>query len=114
MDQALTVVECLRPDGSNPYRAWFKSLPEPAAVKVDTAVYRLRAGNTSRVKWIGGIGEYRIDWGPGLRIYLARDGERLIVLLGGSTKQRQQAAIDRAKAIWAEYKLAKAATQGRR
>jgi putative addiction module killer protein len=56
------------------------------------------------VKWSAGIGEYVIDWGPGYRIYLAKDGESLIVLFGGGTKRRQQADIDRAKALYAEYK----------
>lgn len=60
------------------------------------------------MKWIGGIGEYRIDWGPGFRIYLAKDGEALIVLFGGGTKQRQQADIERAKILWAEYRVRKA------
>jgi putative addiction module killer protein len=55
------------------------------------------------------IGEYRIDWGPGYRIYLARDGDALIILLAGGTKQRQQGDIDRARAVWAEYKARKAA-----
>ena len=66
-------------------------------------------GNTSGIKWIGPIGEYRIDWGPGYRIYLGKDGEDLMILLGGGTKQRQQADIDRAKALWAEHKARKAA-----
>ena len=70
---------------------------------------RLATGNTSNVKWFGGIGEYRIDWGPGYRIYLARDGESLIVLFGGGTKRAQQRDIDRAKALFAEYKARKKA-----
>ncbi len=70
---------------------------------------RLELGNVSRVKWIGTISEYRIDWGPGYRIYLAKDGDRLIILLGGGTKQRQQTDIERAKAMWTEYKTRKAA-----
>lgn len=74
-----------------------------------TAVLRLELSNTSRVRWVGTIGEYRIDWGPGYRIYLAKDGDALIILLGGGTKQRQQADIERAKAMWAEYKSRKAA-----
>jgi putative addiction module killer protein len=41
------------------------------------------------VKWFDGIGEYRIDWGPGYRIYLAQDGADLIILYGGGTKKRQ-------------------------
>src|SRR5204863_5561674 len=99
----------VREDGSNPYRAWFDRLNSQAAAKVATAVTRLEIGHTSRVKWIGTIGEYRIDWGPGYRIYLAKDGEALIILLGGGTKQRQQTDIERAKRLWAEYKARKAA-----
>ena len=66
---ALTVVEYVREDGSNPYRTWFRALPAQAAAKVATATLRLEMGNTSNVKWLGALGEYRIDWGPGYRIY---------------------------------------------
>jgi putative addiction module killer protein len=111
MADELTVVEYVREDGSNPYRAWFYDLHVQAAAKVATATLRLELGNLSRVKWIGTIGEYRIDWGPGYRIYLAKDGDRLIILLGGGTKQRQQTDIDRAKALWSEYKMRKAAAR---
>jgi putative addiction module killer protein len=76
----LTVVEYVREDGSNPYRSWFDGLDPQAAAKVTTAILRLEMGNTSRVKWIGAIGEYRIDWGLGYRVYLARDGNALIIL----------------------------------
>lgn len=102
-----TVVEYVRADGSSPYRAWFDRLHVQAAAKVAAAVTRLELGNTSRVKGTGTIAEYRIDWGPGYRIYFGRDGDRLIVLLGGGTKQRQQADIERAKMLWAEYKARK-------
>ena len=70
-------------------------------------------GNTSRVKRIGTLSEYRIDWGPGFRIYLARDGKTLIVLFGGGTKRRQQADIP-AEVLFAEYKARKAATRRRK
>jgi putative addiction module killer protein len=72
-------------------------------------VVRFELGNMSRVKWIGAIGECRVDWGPGYRVYLAKNGDALIILLGGGTKQRQQADIARAAAMWAEYKARKAA-----
>ena len=108
MSNGLTVVEYVREDGSIPYRAWFDSLPAQAAAKIATAVVRLGLGNVSRVKWIGTIGEYRIDWGPGYRIYLGKDGSALVVLLGGGTKRRQQADIERAKAMWDEYRARKA------
>jgi len=64
----------------------------------------METGNTSNVKWLSGIGEYRIDWGPGYRIYLLKDGDELIVLLGGGTKRRQQKDIDKAKAMANEYR----------
>lgn len=106
---AVRVVEFEREDGASPFGRWFNDLPAPAAAKVATAIYRMESGHTSAIKWFSGIGEYRIDWGPGYRIYLAKDGEKLIVLFGGGTKTRQGADIDRALKLLDEYKLRKAA-----
>jgi len=103
----IRVEEYLGADGTNPYKAWFDSLDVQAAAKVVTAKLRLELGNTSSVKWFDGIGEYVIDWGPGYRIYLARDGETLIILFGGGTKRGQQRDIDRAKSLHGEYKSRK-------
>jgi len=105
----LRVEEYIRPDGSSPYGAWFASLDPQAAAKVAVAKVRLAMGNTSNVKWFEGMGECRIDWGPGYRLYLARDGADLIVLFGGGTKRRQQADIEQAKRLHAEYKARKTA-----
>jgi putative addiction module killer protein len=104
----IRVEEYIRPDGSSPYADWFNSLEAQAAAKVVTAKLRMELGNTSNVKWFAGIGECVIDWGPGYRIYLAKDGDARIVLFGGGTKRRQQADIERAKAFHAEYKARKA------
>ena len=104
-------MEYLGEDGSNPYKKWFDALDVQAAVKVSTAKLRLELGNTSNIKWFEGIGEYRIDWGPGYRIYLAKDGEALIVLFGGGTKKSQGRDIERAKALAGEYKARKRATE---
>lgn len=111
---SLTVVEYTRADGLNPFKTWFNELPPQAAAKVAAARARLELGNTSSIKWIGAIADYRIDWGPGFRIYLAKDGFDLIVLLGGGTKQRQQADINRANVLWLEYKTRKAAQKSKR
>jgi putative addiction module killer protein len=108
---SIRVVEYIRADSSNPYQRWFESLDRQAAAKVAMARARLELGNTSSVKWFGGIGEYRIDSGPGYRIYLAKDGEKLIVLFGGGTKQRQQADIEQARALHDEYKARKNAVK---
>ena len=81
---------------------------EENAAKVTTAVVRLEGGNRSGLKPVGkGVSEWRIDWDPGIRIYLAFDGAKLIILLGGGTKSRQQADIARALQRWADYKQRK-------
>ena len=59
------------------------------------------------MKWFGGLGELRIDWGPGYRVYLARDGAALVLLFSGGTKKRQQADIETALVLHAEYKARK-------
>lgn len=111
------VVEYVREDGSIPYRRWFDDLSAEAAARVATARARLENGNTSSVKWFGSVGEYRIRWGPGYRIYVGKDGDALLILLGGGTKKRQHLDIERAKGLWAEYKVRKAIvrrTRGRK
>lgn len=100
----MKVQEYIREDGSNPYQKWFDSLDFQAAAKVTVAKARLELGNTSNIKWFEGIGEYRINWVPGYRIYLAREGKELIILFGGGTKKKQQADIDQAKGLYQEYK----------
>jgi putative addiction module killer protein len=101
------VEEYVRADGSIPYKVWFDRLDAFAAAKVTTAKLRMEMGNTSSIKWFDGLGEYVIDWGPGYRIYLAKDSDALIVLFGGGTKRGQQRDIDQAKALLAEYKARK-------
>ncbi len=51
--------------------------------------------------------EYRIEFGPGYRVYFGKDGDTLIILLGGGTKKRQQKDIETAQDLWREYKQRK-------
>ena len=101
------VVELLLEDGSSPYADWFATLDPVAAAKVTVAKMRIAQGNFSNVEWFRGIGEYKIDRGPGYRVYLARDGKTIIVLLGGGTKKRQQKDINRAVKLLESYKRRK-------
>lgn len=103
----IKVEEYICEDGSNPYKTWFDELDSQTAAKIVTAKLRLELGNTSSVKWFDGIGEYVIDWGPGYRVYLAKDGDMLIILFGGGTKRGQQKDIDKAKTLHQEYKVRK-------
>ena len=96
--------EYIREDGSIPFKKWFDNLNYQAAAKVSVALARIEQGNTSNIKWFSGLGECVIDWGSGYRIYLLREGDDLIVLLGGGTKRRQQKDIEKARELLREYK----------
>lgn len=104
----IRILEYLDPDGRSPHGAWFEGLTAPAAAKVAAALYQVAAGNLSKVKGVGsGVYERKIDVGPGYRIYFGKDGESVVILLGGSTKQRQQHAIEAAKERWIDYRCRK-------
>ena len=104
----MLLVEYETEDGRSPFQKWFDALDSIAAAKVYVALTRLEAGNTSNLKSVGeGVLEQRIDFGPGYRVYLGRDGDRLIILLAGGTKQRQQRDIADAIARWRDYKTRK-------
>jgi len=84
-------------------------LDAQAAAKVATALYRIEQGNLSNVKAVGkGVSEYKLDVGPGYRIYFGQEGEKIIILLGGGSKKTQVKDIRIAQALWAEYKAEKA------
>lgn len=96
-------------DGRSPFERWFSGLEAAAAARVAVGMTRLGQGNVSNVKSVGeGVQEYRIDWGPGYRVYFGRDGMALVILLTGGTKQRQDRDIAAAKKMWADYKRRKA------
>jgi len=106
----IRVAEYLDPSGRSSFRRWFDDLDATAAAKVSTALYRLGQGNFSNVKGVGsGVFEYRIDFGPGYRIYFGKDGATFVILLGGGTKKRQASAIAAAAGAWADYKRRKPA-----
>jgi len=94
--------------GRSPYRDWLVKLDTATVARVITAVLRMEGGNFSAAKAVGaGISELRLDFGPGYRVYFGKDGERLVILLAGGSKKRQQADIEAAQALWAEYKRRK-------
>jgi putative addiction module killer protein len=98
----------LYPDGQSPFEKWFAGLDAPARVKVAAAIIRLEQGNLSNVKGVGeGVLEYRINFGPGYRVYFGRDGDVLVILLTGGTKKRQQRDIALAAELWADYRSRK-------
>jgi len=60
------------------------NLDPEARRKVTTALYRIGLGNFSNVKGVSaGVFECRINFGPGYRVYFGKDGEQVVILLGG-------------------------------
>jgi putative addiction module killer protein len=95
-------------DGRQPFAEWFADLEPVTRAKIARAVARMEQGNLSNVKPVGGgVLEYRIDFGPGYRVYFGRDGETLVILLTGGSKKRQQRDIEAAGACWQDYKRRK-------
>jgi putative addiction module killer protein len=75
---------------------------------VTTALYRVGLGNFSSVQGVGfGVFECKINFGPGYRVYFGKDGEQMVILLGGGAKQRQQIDISLALDRWEDYKQRK-------
>jgi putative addiction module killer protein len=95
-------------NGNKRFANWLEGLDAAAAAKVTITLTRMEQGNFSNAKGVGaGVYECRIDFGPGYRIYFGKDGDRLVILIGGGTKKRQQKDIAAAQECWAAYKRRK-------
>ena len=93
------------PEGRIPFRRWFDDLDAEAAARVERALSRFTNGNDSHVRSVGGgVFEVKVDFGPGYRIYFGRQGDAIVILLGGGSKKRQARDIVDAHARWTEYR----------
>jgi putative addiction module killer protein len=95
-----------REDGSVPLRDWLNGLRDvPARAQIEIRLRRLSIGNFGDCKPVGeGVLELRINMGAGYRLYCARHGQMLVILLCGADKRTQDADIQRAKDYWADWK----------
>ena len=104
----IDIREYLNRDGRSLFAEWLNRLNSEAARRVVTSLYRVGLGNFSNVKGVGGgVFECRIDFGPGYRVYFGKQGETIVILLCGGSKQRQHSDIERAGELWADYKRSK-------
>jgi putative addiction module killer protein len=82
------------------FSKWHKGLRDKlAAKKIAQRIVRVEAGLLGDVKFFDGIGELRIDYGPGYRLYFARQGAVLVLLLCGGDKSSQDRDIKTAAAM---------------
>jgi putative addiction module killer protein len=100
----------LTPDGPHDiYLQWLSRLRDrQAKVAVIRRVNRIEQGNFGDHKFCrDGVWELRVDTGPGYRVYYARTGQRIVLLLCGGDKRTQETDIRQAVAYWRDW-------QGRR
>jgi putative addiction module killer protein len=95
----------VNPEGKSHFTDWLNKLRDSQArARIDVRLNRLANGLMGDAKVIGeGISELRIDWGPGYRVYFARDGATVVLLLCGGDKRTQQKDIDHAIEYWKDY-----------
>jgi len=105
-DLPFTLEEYVTEEGRNPFREWLRGLRDVRArAKIRVRLNRIRLGNFGDVKAIGkGVYELRIPYGPGYRVYFARTGQRIVLLLCGGDKSSQQRDIGKAKAFLEDYR----------
>lgn len=79
------------------FQEWFSGLKDMRARRrIAQRIARLQSGLMGDVKYFKGIGELRIDQGPGYRVYFVKRGSTLIILLSGGDKSTQKHDIKRA------------------
>ncbi|WP_209855213.1 type II toxin-antitoxin system RelE/ParE family toxin [Rhizobium herbae] len=82
------------------FRDWLENLKDGRArTRIAQRVVRLQAGLFGDAKFFDGIGELRVDQGPGYRVYFVQRGNVLVILLCGGDKSTQSKDIRRAKAM---------------
>ena len=104
----IKVVHYTTQDGKDYFGEWLENQDDKAVARVQKRIDRIQLGNFGNRKSVGkGVSEFRIDVGPGYRVYYGRDGQDLVILLAGGTKKRQNADIETAQLNWKQYKQEK-------
>jgi putative addiction module killer protein len=103
------VIELLRyqrEDGREPFAEWLNGLRDKVAqARIRVRLRQVQAGNFGDCDPVGeGVIELRVHVGAGYRVYCARHGKAVVLLLCGGDKGSQSADIKRAKALWSEWK----------
>lgn len=100
-----TVREYITADGANPFRNWLARLALETRARIQVRILRFEAGNLGDHKAVGdGVWEARLDFGPGYRVYFAKAGRTVVLLLVGGDKRSQAKDINQAKQYWAQYR----------
>ena len=106
MTDNITVLDYATEDGRQPLRQWLAGLRDTKTVaRVQARLNRLSVGNFGDTRAVGrGVSELRIPYGPGYRVYYARHGGAVVMLLCGGAKSSQANDIRQAQLYWADFK----------
>lgn len=85
------------------FTAWLNAVDAPVRQRVTARLIRAQFGNLGDHKMFGAIGEMRIDFGPGYRVYFTMRRNRIVILLGGGSKKTQAADIAAARRLAEDY-----------
>ena len=104
----IEVVHYVGDDGADYFDRWLRGQSADTRARIQTRIDRIELGNLGDHRSVGkGVLELRIHFGPGFRVYFGRDGDALVILLGGGTKRRQRHDIEAAQFRWDSYKQEK-------
>lgn len=100
-----TIAYYLTETGKKPFKAWLEKLKDiNARAKIRVRLDRVRLGMLGDNRFVGeGVYELKIDHGPGYRVYYAREGKNIILLLLGGDKSKQGKDIAQAQAYWQDH-----------
>ncbi|VVP50455.1 type II toxin-antitoxin system RelE/ParE family toxin [Pseudomonas fluorescens] len=103
------VKHVLSANGVDIYQMWLDTIRDKRTkARITSRVDRAELGHFGDTEPVGdGVFEMKLDFGPGYRIYYAIEGRKVVFLLGGGSKDKQQNDIDQAKALWNSFKVKK-------
>jgi putative addiction module killer protein len=104
----LTIREYVTAQGTSPFRTWLGRLDTAVRARLQARVFRFETGNLGDHRAVGrGVCEARCDFGPGYRMYFAKPGHTIVLLLLGGDETSQREDIRRAQEYWTDYQEAK-------
>lgn len=101
----LVVHHYLTDRGADPFQDWLDRLPDLAArIAIQRRIDRARGGNLGDHRACGAsVWEFRIDVGPGYRVYFTSVGRNTLLILCAGSKRTQRKDIERAVRLQSDH-----------
>ena len=111
----MEVLHYLDQAGKDVFQSWLDKLKDrQARIAIQRRIDRLADGNLGDCKFCRDeVWELRADTGPGYRVYYARSGATVVLLLCGGDKRSQASDINSAVKHWRAYQLRSGAPHGK-